>query len=62
MLELYIFKPRKLIHFQKDVLLSIFIVKNYSPAIKCDLSLTISHTSNNLLFLHISKADQNEGN
>lgn len=49
MLDLCIFKPQKLIHFQEGVILSIFIIKNYS------------HSSNNFLFLHILKADQNEG-
>lgn len=52
----------KLTHFQKDVLLNIFIIKNYSPVVRCDLSLSISHSNNNLLVLCILKADKNEGN
>lgn len=36
-------------------MLSIFIIKNYSSATKCNLSLTVSHSSNKLLGLHILK-------
>lgn len=38
-------------------MLSIFIIKIIFPSIRCDLSLTISHPSENLLILHALGAE-----
>lgn len=62
MLEFKIFEPQNLKGHIFESILSIFIIKSYSPAIRCNLLLTVSHSSSKLLGLHILKADKNEGN